>query len=126
VSLFGRAVAVNTVLLVVAALVLALSPATVSPTVTAQEWIVLAIGTGLIVGVNVLLLRHPARADRPVTPMGSDPHGTAGTRRAPWMPSDGCGVSNVAAMDEPEVEGARLAAAHRLRRLSSSTSARIR
>jgi two-component system, NarL family, sensor histidine kinase UhpB len=58
VSLFRRAVTINAVLLVVAALLLALSPATVSPTVTAQEWIVLAIGTGLVIAVNVLLLRR--------------------------------------------------------------------
>ena len=57
-SLFRRAVTINAVLLVVAALLLALSPATVSPTVTAQEWIVLAIGTGLVIAVNVLLLRR--------------------------------------------------------------------
>ena len=44
--------------LVMAALVLALSPATVSPTVTAQEWVVLAVGIGLVIAVNVVLLRR--------------------------------------------------------------------
>lgn len=44
-SLFRRALTINAAVLVLAALVLALSPATVSPTVTPQEWIVLAIGT---------------------------------------------------------------------------------
>ena len=57
-SLYARVVAVNTAVLVMAALVLALSPATVSPTVTAKEWIVLAAGTALVVVVNVLLLRR--------------------------------------------------------------------
>jgi two-component system sensor histidine kinase UhpB len=38
--------------------VLALSPATVSPTVTAQEWVVLAVGIGLVIAVNVVLLRR--------------------------------------------------------------------
>jgi two-component system, NarL family, sensor histidine kinase UhpB len=57
-SLFRRALAINAVVLVLAALVLALSPATVSPTVTAQEWIVLAIGTGVVLAVNLVLLRR--------------------------------------------------------------------
>jgi two-component system sensor histidine kinase UhpB len=57
-SLFWRTVTVNAILLVLAALVLALSPATVSPTVTAQEWVVLAAGTLLAIAVNVALLRR--------------------------------------------------------------------
>lgn len=57
-SLFRRTVAVNAAVLVMAALLLALSPATVSATVTAQEWIVLAAGTGLVIAVNLLLLRR--------------------------------------------------------------------
>jgi two-component system sensor histidine kinase UhpB len=57
-SLFRRTVAVNAAVLVMAALLLALSPATVSATVTAQEWIVLAAGTALVIALNVLLLRR--------------------------------------------------------------------
>jgi two-component system, NarL family, sensor histidine kinase UhpB len=57
-SLFRRTVTINAVLLVLAALLLALSPATVSPTVTAQEWVVLAAGTLLVIAVNVRLLRR--------------------------------------------------------------------
>ena len=57
-SLFRRVVAINAVVLVTATLVLALSPATVSPTVTAREWVVLAVGVGLVIGVNVVLLRR--------------------------------------------------------------------
>jgi len=57
-SLFRRTLAVNAAVLVMAALLLALSPATVSATVTAQEWIVLAAGTGLVIAVNLLLLRR--------------------------------------------------------------------
>ena len=57
-SLFRRVVIINAAVLVMAAAVLALSPATVSPTVTAQEWVVLAVGVGLVIGVNVALLRR--------------------------------------------------------------------
>jgi two-component system sensor histidine kinase UhpB len=57
-SLFRRVVTINAVVLVTAALVLALSPATVSPSVTAREWVVLAIGVGLVIAVNVVLLRR--------------------------------------------------------------------
>ena len=57
-SLFRRTVAVNAAVLVIAALLLALSPATVSATVSAQEWIVLAAGTMLVIALNVLLLRR--------------------------------------------------------------------
>jgi two-component system, NarL family, sensor histidine kinase UhpB len=57
VSLFRRTVAINATVLVTAALLLALSPATVSATVTAQEWIALAAGTSLVIAVNLLLLR---------------------------------------------------------------------
>lgn len=57
-SLFRRAITINAVVLVLAALVLALSPATVSPTVTAREWVVLALGTALVITVNVVLLRR--------------------------------------------------------------------
>jgi two-component system sensor histidine kinase UhpB len=57
VALYRRVVAINTGLLVVAALVLAFSPATVSRHMPVEEWIVLALGTALAVVVNVLLLR---------------------------------------------------------------------
>ena len=57
-SLFRRAVAVNVTVLVIAALVLALSPATVSATVTPSEWIVLTAGTAAVIVVNLLLLRR--------------------------------------------------------------------
>jgi two-component system sensor histidine kinase UhpB len=58
VALYRRVVAINTGLLVVAALVLAFSPATVSHHMTAEEWVVLALGTALAVVVNWLLLRR--------------------------------------------------------------------
>lgn len=58
VSLFWRVVAINAGGLVVAALVLALSPATVSATLTITEGAVLAVGTLLLIAVNVVLLRR--------------------------------------------------------------------
>jgi two-component system sensor histidine kinase UhpB len=58
VELYWRVVGINTGLLVVAALVLAFSPATVSHHMTAEEWVVLAVGTAFAVLVNVLLLRR--------------------------------------------------------------------
>jgi two-component system, NarL family, sensor histidine kinase UhpB len=58
VSLFWRVVAINAGGLVVAALVLALSPATVSPTLTVTEGAVLGVGTLALIGVNVVLLRR--------------------------------------------------------------------
>lgn len=57
-SLFRRAVAVNVTVLVMAALLLALTPATISATVTPSEWIVLAAGTAAVIVVNLLLLRR--------------------------------------------------------------------
>ena len=57
-SLFRRAVAVNAAVLVAAALLLALSPATVSSTVKLEEWLVLAAGTAVVIVVNLLLLRR--------------------------------------------------------------------
>jgi two-component system sensor histidine kinase UhpB len=57
-SLFRRAVFVNVTVLVAAALLLALSPATISATVTRSEWIVLAAGTAAVIVVNLLLLRR--------------------------------------------------------------------
>jgi two-component system sensor histidine kinase UhpB len=58
VSLFWRVVAINAGGLVVAALVLALSPATVSPNLTVAEAAVLTVGTLALIGVNVVLLRR--------------------------------------------------------------------
>src|SRR5688572_30025889 len=58
VSLFSRVVAINAGVLVAAALVLALSPATVSPNLQAAEAVVLAVGTALMISVNLLLLRR--------------------------------------------------------------------
>jgi two-component system, NarL family, sensor histidine kinase UhpB len=58
VSLFWRVVAINAGGLVVAALVLALSPATVSSELTVTEAVVLAVGTLALIAVNVILLRR--------------------------------------------------------------------
>lgn len=57
-SLFQRTVTINAALLVIAAVTLALSPATVSPSVTTEEWIVLGVGIVLVLAVNVTLLRR--------------------------------------------------------------------
>jgi two-component system sensor histidine kinase UhpB len=51
-------VGINAGVLVVAALVLALSPATVSPSLQVAEAAVLALGTVLMISVNVVLLRR--------------------------------------------------------------------
>jgi len=58
VSLFWRVVAINSGGLVFAALVLALSPATVSTRLTVTEAAVLFAGTALVIVVNVVLLRR--------------------------------------------------------------------
>jgi len=58
VTLFWRVVAINAGGLVVAALVLALSPATVSSEMTRTEAVVLGVGTLGMIAVNVLLLRR--------------------------------------------------------------------
>src|SRR5215208_6099914 len=58
VALYRRVVLINTGLLIAAALVLALSPATISQHVTTEEWIVLGAGTALAVAVNIVLLRR--------------------------------------------------------------------
>jgi two-component system sensor histidine kinase UhpB len=58
VSLFWRVVAINAGGLVFAALVLALSPATVSSRLTVAEAVVLGLGTLLVIAVNVVLLRR--------------------------------------------------------------------
>ncbi len=57
-SLFWRVVTINACLLVLAALVLALSPATVSSSLTVTEALVLAIGTLTVIAINVALLRR--------------------------------------------------------------------
>ena len=57
-ALYRRVVAINTGLLVVAALVLALSPVTVSHHMPLEEWIVLGVGTAFVAAANVLLLRR--------------------------------------------------------------------
>src|SRR3954451_12160135 len=61
VSLYWRVVAINAGGLVVAALILALTPATVSSRLTAAEAAVLAAGTLALIAVNVVLLRRMFR-----------------------------------------------------------------
>jgi two-component system sensor histidine kinase UhpB len=56
--LFRRVVAINAGVLVAAALLLAVSPATVSPTLQLVEGVVLALGTVLMISVNLVLLRR--------------------------------------------------------------------
>jgi two-component system, NarL family, sensor histidine kinase UhpB len=56
--LFRRVVAINAGVLVSAAILLAVSPATVSPTLQLAEGVVLAVGTVLMISVNLLLLRR--------------------------------------------------------------------
>jgi len=58
VSLFSRVVAINAGVLVSAAILLAVSPATVSPTLQLAEAVVLAVGTVLMISVNLLLMRR--------------------------------------------------------------------
>jgi two-component system sensor histidine kinase UhpB len=58
VSLFARVVAINAGVLICAAILLAVSPATVSPTLQLAEGVVLAVGTVLMISVNLLLLRR--------------------------------------------------------------------
>ena len=58
VSLFSRVVAINAGVLVFAALLLAVSPATVSSTLQIAEAVVLAVGTVLMITVNLLLMRR--------------------------------------------------------------------
>jgi two-component system sensor histidine kinase UhpB len=57
-SLFARVVAINAGVLVAAALTLALSPATISTHLRIAEGIVLAIGTIVVLTVNLLLVRR--------------------------------------------------------------------
>ena len=58
VSLFWRVFAINAVVLVAAVLVLALSPATVSSRIETGQVLVLGIGDGLVLAVNLLALRR--------------------------------------------------------------------
>ena len=58
VTLFRRVVAINAAVLVTAAILLAVSPATVSPTLQLAEAVVLAVGTVLMISVNLLLMRR--------------------------------------------------------------------
>ena len=57
-TLFSRVVAINAAVLVTAAILLAVSPATVSPTLQLAEAVVLAVGTVLMISVNLLLMRR--------------------------------------------------------------------
>jgi len=58
VTLFSRVVAINVGLLVAAALALALTPATVSARPRLAEAAVLAVGSAVVIAVNVMLLRR--------------------------------------------------------------------
>ena len=58
VTLFSRVVAINAGVLVAAAILLAVSPATVSPTLQLAEAVALAVGTVLMIAVNLLLMRR--------------------------------------------------------------------
>jgi two-component system, NarL family, sensor histidine kinase UhpB len=58
VSLFWRVFAITTVVLVVAAVALAVSPATVSASIHLNEVVVLAAGVAVVLIVNLVLLRH--------------------------------------------------------------------
>jgi len=74
--LFGRVIAINAGAIIAAALVLALSPVTVSARPQATEIVVLALGTIVLLGVNVWLVR---RAFEPLQRLAAlmrkiDPH----------------------------------------------------
>ena len=76
VSLFGRVVAINAGAIIAAALVLVISPATISARPRATEIVVLAVGTVVLLGVNVWLVR---RAFEPLQRLAAlmrevDPH----------------------------------------------------
>jgi len=58
VSLFRRVVAINAGVLVLAAILLAVTPATVSPSLKVAEAVVLAVGTALLIAVNLVLIRR--------------------------------------------------------------------
>lgn len=57
-SLFRRVIAINAGVIALAAVLLAVSPATVSPSLQLAEAAVLAVGTVLMISVNLLLLRR--------------------------------------------------------------------
>jgi two-component system sensor histidine kinase UhpB len=57
-TLFQRVLAINAGVLAAAAILLAVSPATVSPSLQLAEAVVLALGTVLMISVNLLLLRR--------------------------------------------------------------------
>ena len=57
-SLFWRVVAINAGVLVAAAILLAVSPATVSRSLQIAEAVVLAVGTVLMISVNLVLMRR--------------------------------------------------------------------
>jgi two-component system sensor histidine kinase UhpB len=58
VSLFWRVFAINAAVLVAAVVTLAVSPATVSPRISAGEAAVLALGVALVLGINLVALRR--------------------------------------------------------------------
>ena len=58
VSLFWRVVAINTAVLVAAAIALAVSPATVSERIHLSEVVVLAAGVAVVLGINLVLMRR--------------------------------------------------------------------
>lgn len=57
-SLFRRVVAINAGVIALAAVLLAVSPATVSPSLQLAEAVVLAVGAVLMISVNLVLLRR--------------------------------------------------------------------
>jgi two-component system, NarL family, sensor histidine kinase UhpB len=76
VSLFGKVVAINAGAIIAAALLLVISPATISARPRATEIVVLAVGTVVLLGVNVWLVR---RAFEPLERLAAlmrqvDPH----------------------------------------------------
>jgi two-component system sensor histidine kinase UhpB len=83
-SLFGRVVLTNGLVFCLGTLLLAFSPATVSRRVLVSEAVVLAVGLGLVVAVNALLLRHSlAPLDRLAREMATVETPEAGRRLAP-------------------------------------------
>ena len=86
-SLFQRAVAINASVIVVAVVLLAASPASVSSHLKLAEAVVLAVGTALMISVNLLLLRRVFgpleqldRADGARRPAGARAAGSRSTR----------------------------------------------
>ena len=58
VSLFWRVFAINTAVLVIAAVALAVSPATVSARIHLSEVVVLAVGVAIVLAANLVLMRR--------------------------------------------------------------------